>query len=622
MKRSDRRTRATLAVLMVLLVFSTGSITAAGLNLSVPLEHPVYQLLESAQLRGLIPRLSASKPYSYRSVRKSLQLLEEQEDGLSQSEQRILRYFLEGLTEDERADVPVTLSGILETGRISYADEHLSAAMGAQIQLLNGISTGTDGFSYGTEDFLNLYLAGDLGTDLPAGAPELSYRFDMGFGVVSIAGQSSGSAKLKVFEQTAFAPYTFTPEWDGYSYSLLDPFNNVTGDEGVYIAFSMDPEISGYLFDDRLRLSLSRIPRNIGLGEDSLLLSGQAPPFVTAALEAKIFNGIDYTFLVGALENYGDSNASSALQSMITIHSVDVRPTDWLYLGVHEAVVWPKRFELGYLNPMIFSSLYQGQIGDYDNIFGGLSAGVSIPKTLDVYASFYFDEFSPTSFSDLFERVRNFFSYQAGMKLQISDLLPYGVFTAQYSKIEPFTYTHPATDVPWVDSKSSDGKVYESFVSGGYGIPSKLDPNSDELLIQVETQLLPRLHLSASYQMIRHGEYGGDYNSPLDAYRESDDDNGILPEGMEYPLWLDGAEESDTGSVGTLLKSFLHDGNYDWYHMGTLAAGIDISDIVNFPFILNVSDTLVYQFTTDHDVQLVEGSKDLTNFISIGCTLY
>jgi hypothetical protein len=292
---------------------------------------------------------------------------------------------------------------------------------------------------------------------------------------------------------------------------------------------------------------------------------------------------------------------------------VDVRPFDWLYLGVHEAVVFPKRFELGYLNPLIFSSLYQGMIGDFDNILGGLSLGLSLPGFADLYGSFFFDEFRPTSFRDLSERVRNFFSYQVGVKAALP-YMSFGTVMLQYTKIEPFTYTHPAVEVPWLSAKDeesvgTDGRVYESFISNGDGFVSRLEPNSDELLVKLEAFVTPAVKLRLAYQRIRHGEYGGDYMKPLEMYSGSSDGNGILPDGMEYPDWLEGAEEADVTSVEALRKSFLRDGDYDWYHIGAVGLTLDLRQLVQLPLQLKLTDSLVYHVKHDHEGERIEAES-------------
>ncbi len=578
-----RNQRQKIALLIVVLSFFLLQTITSAEFLSVPLTDPIYQVLESAQIRGLIDRLPSSKPYSNHTVENSLRDLLRKKDNLSTIEIQIVENYLEDHNIETKKE-----QNIFQSGAIYTDSKNLSTEMGAWISSNNGFSFNSDEYNFGTEDFLNLYLRGNMGNNLEEELPILSYGFDMGFGAVSIAGQEYSGAKLITLDQTAFAPYTFTAEWEGYSYSLLDPFNNVTGDEGLYISFTMDPEIPTSLFDDHLNISFSRIQRNWGLGEDSLLLSGQAPPFVSLNIQAKIFPWMDYSFLVGELENYGDASASSTLQNMVTIKNIDLRPTDWLYLGVHEAVVWPKRMELGYMNPLVFSSLYQGQIGDYDNIIGGLSAGLSVPRYIDFYGTFMIDEFSPTSFADMFERVRNLFSFQAGAKVQIPGT-NFGTLTLQYSKIEPYTYTHPATDVPWIDSSAIDYKVYQSFVSNGYGICSKLDPNSDELLVKIDTYITPDITLTGSYQMLRHGEFGGDYNDPLDDYSD----------------------------VESLEKDFLHDGNYDWYHMFTIGTGVDCAPIFLLPIKIYISDTLVNFFQTDIEVQLIDGTEQITNYVTV-----
>jgi hypothetical protein len=387
----------------------------------------------------------------------------------------------------------------------------------------------------------------------------------------------------------------------------------------------MDPEIAGSFFEDHLTVSFSRIPRNWGPGIDSLLLSEMASPFLSFSIQAKVFPWMDYSFLAGTLENFGDSTSASALQALVSMRSVDVRPTDWLYIGVHEAVVFPKRLELGYMNPLIFSSLYQGMIGDFDNILGGLSAGFSLPGYIDFYGSFFFDEFRPTSFTDLSERVRNFFSYQAGLKSTLP-LLSFATLSVQYTKIEPFTYTHPATEVPWLTAKNSvetGGRVYESFISNGAGIASKLDPNSDELLIKVEGFITPAVKLRGSYQLIRHGEYGGDYTKPLDSYKTGEGDNGILPDGMVYPVWLEGAEAGDVTSVEKLRKKFLHDGDYDWYHIAAIGVDADVRKLLQLPIRLTLTNSLVYYFRNDSEGNRIEAeSAGWTNYVSLSIKVW
>jgi hypothetical protein len=581
----------------------------AGEFTSVPLHDPVYQILESAQIRGIIKHLPTTKPYSRKRVRDALEEMVT-DSRLTQREIVVAQAALRQISTPEHKD-------ILSNGALFSSGEYLDAQMGVSIDIEQSVKASQDDMAFTSVDFLNLYLSGDL----KAEDPILSYRFDMGFGVLGVISDFNQGTRIEHYAAQSYAPYTFEKSWEGYTYPLLDPFNFGTSssDAELDIAFSMDPEIAIQLFGDHLRLSFSRIPRNWGIGEDSLMLSGTANPFVAVTAEAKIFDWMDYAFLFGSLENYGDSGRFEAdkLQSLVTLHSVDVRPFNWLYLGVHEGVVWPKRFELGYMNPLIFSSLYQGMIGDFDNILGGLSLGLSLPGYAEVYGSFFFDEFRPRSFSDLSERVRNFFSYKVGVKAHVP-YTSFGTFTAQYTKIEPFTYTHPETDVPWME-----GEVHESFVTNGDGLVSKLDPNSDELLICFDTFVSPSIQLRTSYQMIRHGEYGGDYNKPLDGYNSGDENNGILPDDMDYADGFGGNSSSDVDGIEGLRKDFLRDGDYDWYHILALGGTLNLKGGTGLPLRIKVTDSLVYHFRTDEHIQKIEGeSTGLNNYLTIAMQVW
>jgi hypothetical protein len=580
----------------------------SGEYTSVPLGHPAYQLLESAQIRGLIAPLPTAKPYSRHTVTEALKKIGNSQR-LSSVERRVVEKQIRELSGSSQGSV-------LTDGALYHSSEHLDAAMGASVA-----SETSAGLSFVPQDvsstnFLNLYLSGDFKQEKPV----VSYRFDMGFGTVGVFEHSGAVSRLEHKTASSYAPYTFRKVWEGYTYSLLDPFDFDSGasqDMELDIAFSMDPEVALGLFDEHVRISFSRIPRNWGLGEDSLMLSGSANPFVSASLEAKIFEWMDYAFLFGSLENLGDSGTPAKThQALITLHSVDVRPFDWLYIGVHEGVVWPKRFELGYLNPLIFSSLYQGMIGDFDNILGGLSLGFSIPGYAEVYGTFFFDEFRPSSFADLRDRVRNFFSYKAGVQVQLPSV-PFGTLRAQYTKIEPFTYTHPVTDVPWLDEP-----VHESFVTNGDGLVSKLDPNSDELLVSAKAFVSPSIQIRASYQMIRHGEYGGDYNKPLKEYG-NETGNSILPDGMNYADQFDGNDSPDVEGIEGLRKDFLRDGDYDWYHIFAFGGSYDLRQSTNLPVSVKLTNSVVYHFKTDEYVQRIEGeSTGWTNYLTVAFQLW
>jgi Arc/MetJ-type ribon-helix-helix transcriptional regulator len=164
---------------------------AAGEYISVPLDDPVYQVLESAQIRGLIDRLPSAKPYSSKTVRTALRQLLDHRQELSETETAIIEQYLEQHDREKRKEASIFTSGAVFTD-----SPYLKADMGAWVESLNGLAVDGSESPYGTVDFLNLYLNGDMGENLLLEDPLLSYRFDMGFGAVSIAGQDYIGIKL------------------------------------------------------------------------------------------------------------------------------------------------------------------------------------------------------------------------------------------------------------------------------------------------------------------------------------------------------------------------------------------------------------------------------------------
>ena len=73
-------------VLMSLVVMITMGSVFAAQHTAVPVGHRAYQILEVAQIRGLIENQTAVKPYSASTVISLLTKVAEQTDSLSDAE--------------------------------------------------------------------------------------------------------------------------------------------------------------------------------------------------------------------------------------------------------------------------------------------------------------------------------------------------------------------------------------------------------------------------------------------------------------------------------------------------------------------------------------------------------
>ena len=91
--------------------------------------------------------------------------------------------------------------------------------------------------------------------------------------------------------------------------------------------------------------------------------------------------------------------------------------------------------------------MYQNQLADIDNLAVQIDGSVQIPRIGKFYGSFYADEMEITHLEELFTKARNMFALQGGAKIPLPGL-PFLTFTAQYTKIEPFVYSHYPTWYP------------------------------------------------------------------------------------------------------------------------------------------------------------------------------
>ncbi len=466
-------------------------------QLAVGLSDPlIYTLVEICSLKGVLPPVSAVKPYRYRDLRQLLQSALDSPGRLSARELSLLRRIWDGLPP--------------ATSRAARAEVGAESDFRANLSAPGALHSFNQGWAA---------LLGSLG-----GA--LSYNLNLGL-------------SLDKVDPEAFAPYEFSKKWDGYHIWAKD--GNVVVSDGIDpypgIGFSSLPELSLDLWDSRINLQLARVRRQWGVGEGSLSLSGTARPIEALAGSVQSAARWKFHFLAGSLGNWWDAEGE---QKMFSIHRLEWFPWDWLYLSPWESVVYAKRLELSYLSPV--SSYFMGQHinGDLDNIAFGGEAAVTIPPYFRLYFSLFLDEISLVPLNRLFTRPNNQFAWQAGLKVPIP-WLPFALLTLQYTKIEPYCYTH----YPYQPTASSI-PININYAHDGENLGYHLPPNSDELLLRLFSYPAPGLEASVQYQFIRHGdgEVGlgqieGDINDSIDY--------------TAFPAYPE--------------KDFLHDGIYEWINI-------------------------------------------------------
>ena len=492
-------------VLHLLIALSAVTLQAQD-QLPVAVDHPVYRLIEMCAIRGLIPSASAIKPYTRREVGEYLSAAMANAGSLTRAELSILENtYAEFKIPASNADVVINEES--EAG-LGFSDT-------LSVHSVNGIDAG---------------IVGSLG---------VAFSYDLNAGIL-----------LDKADPGAFPPFEFTKSWDGF-HIWFDEAGSVVSD-GITqypgISFRSLPALSLDILDAMANVQFTRIRRDWGIGEGSLSLSSTARPILAMSGGIRPVSWANLSFLSGTLGDWRDLFGG---QAMLSLHRLELFPFEWLYLSAWESVVWAKRMELIYLNPLMIYAIGQRITGDLDNIALGGEVAVTLSPFVRMYFSLFIDEIALSPLDQLFTRANNQFAWQAGAKAPVP-WVPWSLFIVQYTKIEPYCYTHYPQSLPQYVAPVDIG-----FSNDGENIGYHLPPNSDELLVRLSARLA-EWEAAAQYQLVRHGtgdhllgQIEGDMDIPL-----------IYNPYTPYPP-----------------KSFLNDGIYERLHIGRLRLSCEIGEI-------------------------------------------
>jgi hypothetical protein len=501
----------------------------AQTHLSVDIQDPVYQILELGELKGALGQLSAVRPFSRSQVVALLDRLWEARNRLSPAEQALLSETRKRFGEERYG---------IAHGNLSYQPVEGS---GQRVQVGGDVRSRFRLNSNRPEDWhldsvFRPFLRGDL-------CPWLSYLGVLGFTVD------------RVRIDAAFAPYGFSKQWDAYHISFGTPRYSDGQLDYPTFSYDLETEIAAQPLGDDLRLSLARQRREWGIGDGSLTLGGTARPFVGAETHVELAPWLIGHYLFGSLSNWerepaGIDAGSGTLtfQKLLALQRLEILPLPWLYVSASSSIVGAKRLELTYLSPLLFGVLAQNLVADLDNVGVGVDVAITLPPIGKAFFSFYADEMELTNLGAFFRRPRNMVALQGGLKLPVPGL-PFTTLTLQYTKVEPFTYTHYPTDYP--DYRIP---VDTAYTHDGENLAYPLWPNSDEILVKMVSLPIPNLRAGVEYRLIRHGDNPG--KNPGDPAILGRPD-GYYDYSVPYESYPD--------------KAFLLDGLYDYNHILTFS---------------------------------------------------
>lgn len=624
-------------VLSIFFILSIGSVFGQQ-HLGVNIDHPVYALIENAEVRGLIAIQPGAKPYSQLTIMKLLKKMRAS-DKVSVLERTTIDFYLEQFeavswdetkkkSEDKKKAKALAKGEELKDSASSEVPGikeknlgywvpgafHFDGDLGS-IQV--GVIEATDiGLNFNNLDnymmmnMLSLRVTGDIfdwlsyrttfGVTFDRGAPDIffhSYQWSVDN---SDTANPVSNSTIVYNENGGFVPYSFNKRWNGFHF-MLDGGES----DGYYepsICFYFDDEIATSFFDNHVQINAGIYRRDWGKGDGSLNLSGTAQPFLGVETHIRFADWMNLSYVFGSL---GDEDAENSyigdtasdgysiedqvsLQKMFTVQRLEIMPTDWLYFHATASVVWGKRFELGYMSPFTMAAFYQNLQGDMDNM--GISAGTAlvIPYFGKIYGSFFLDEAKLKPLVD----VRNMLAFQGGWEFPVPKL-PATTLKVQYTKIEPFCYAHYAKDT----YSALDSPVDLSYTQDGQNIAYYLPPNSDEILVRLESTPYKGIFVALTYKLIRHGT-----NNVVDA-----NNNGI-PDTLIYgdigiPIDYEYYDE-----IGYDSKNFLYDGFYDWNNIVTLEVSVPLQ---GFEFMKGYPVVVGVKYSFFHTNWVSNGTGDV-----------
>ncbi|MBI5326085.1 MAG: hypothetical protein HZB41_12575 [Ignavibacteriae bacterium] len=219
---------------------------------------------------------------------------------------------------------------------------------------------------------------------------------------------------------------------------------------------------------------------NAGIGRETrldgagintrLYLSDNAPQFDAISVGAR-FSNFEYKFTHGSLLSLPFESAAVGITAnlpskFLVEHRFALKPK-WGEIGFWENIIYSKRgIDLAYLNPLSFFKSLEHALRDRDNSIMGLDATIRPFNGIQIKGTYLLDDLR-------FEKIgTGYWSNKSAWNIGfISSILPNIDLGVEYTRIEPYTFTHFDS----LNVVANDRMLLGSF----------LLPNSDELSLNI-----------------------------------------------------------------------------------------------------------------------------------------
>lgn len=469
MKRQLRRIN-----LYILFFFLSGFVFAQ--SELVPLHNNIYDFLKRMQVKGIITEYNSSfSPVDRRSVNAWLYKINQHKEELSRVDKKILQEMMVEFNLNHTLSDSLTYSlinspsfwDLFNNSRqkylYSYLDENVSFYADGMASLSNR--------SFKGDSYNNSILLGEIGLRFRGTLFE-----NTGYYLRVSNGQQFSGGKNDRIVSASFDP-RLSSNVKFLNEKYFDSF------EG-YLRYTAT--------GSWLALTIGREAQTYGFGyADKLFLSTNAVPYDFIKLDLN-YKSVSYSFSYGNVR--GDS-LGRVIDSKNVVNNTLNFNFSRIKFGFFETVIIADRgISFTYLNPVSFlvSADFTAQNKNNDNTMMGFNFEVLPFNNIALQGGLLIDDLD---FKTLFKEKSmrdNKFGFQGGIILNEFLTIPDMKFTAEYTRINPYVYTHRTNKV--------------SYTHWDLSLGHHLPPNSDEIIVMIDYNFSQRIKLNGSFAYQRSAD--------------------------------------------------------------------------------------------------------------------
>jgi len=220
---------------------------------------------------------------------------------------------------------------------------------------------------------------------------------------------------------------------DGPNYTHYDINGHLSWDPGKYF-----------------NLTLGRGRNFFGEGHRSMMLSDETYAYPYLRVTTKVWR-VQYVNLFTAMSDIRGAGGDPSRfdRKYTSMHYLSWNVSKRVNLNVFEAIIWsagdsiyPRGFDVNYLNPLIFYRPVEYSIGSPDNAMVGLGLNVKVGKKVLLYSQFMLDELIVKEVREGTGWFGNKQSFQLGVLARDAFAVKDLVLRGEWNVIRPFMYTH------------------------------------------------------------------------------------------------------------------------------------------------------------------------------------